>query len=650
MSVTYRQGATNPNIGGDGGYHNSDSVTLAGVQAGSVLVLFIAGGDSAGFIDRVYDNNGNTWTLISSKYYNRGQQIWIATNASAGSTTITATTPGLLLYSQNAMTVREYAGASLIAPIGGIASYADVEYVNRHSVSINTTLAGAMVVGFYAGNNGTSSFTPNGGMSNLITANQGDLTGSATANISAPTAGNLYTTDIQSSEFMQGLVYAIIINPPSPANTQRSLESGEDKQFIYKVYDPDGTFRGVWPDVTDEFKFSQALNTPGSTTTVQLGRSAQNTVEVREALTDELGTAYTDETGDPYTATSTTSSTIGPDTDVYEGLRVQVVAVYGFFEPLTDELGVPYTDENGEPYITSSGAPMGRVVFRGEINTYEAEYGSRESVTVELISHGVELTKGEVVKSGAATTVTYSSTALETTAKSVLDTNPGLMTYSADTIRPTGVVETLKFQLNTKLEALKMIYDQTPDGWYWYGNPADNCVYLRPYNTVPDHTFIRGLHISSLKVKRSKQDLRNKIYFLGKDSFYKLYSYPSAVADAGSLGVHRITDRRFTSDTSAKRFADKEVARYGRPIYSSTIEIPATTYDIESIKLGDMIAVRGFGNFVDTLLLPIVNINYAPKKISLDIGELMDRQSNIIADIKDDLVNEQYGNMPTTPS
>lgn len=647
MSVTYRQGAVNPNTGD---YTNSVSVTLPAVQAGSALILFIAGGDSAGFIDRVYDDNGNTWSLVSSKFYNRGQQIWFAANARAGTTTVTATTPGLELYSQNAITVREYAGASLTSPIGGIASYADVEYVNDHSIGITTTLGGAMVLGFYAGSNGLSTFSAGTGLSNLITANQGDFTGSVSADMPAPTALTNYMARIGSSEYMQGLVYAVIINPPNPANTQRALEAGEDKQFVYKVYEPDGTFKGVWPDVVDEFEFSQPINTPGAVTTVKLGRSAQNTIEIREELTDELNDPYEDENGEIYSATSITSSTVGPDTDVFEGLHVQVVSVYGFFDELTDELGVPYTDEAGRAYVTSDGAPTGRVVFRGEINTYEAEYGTQESVSVELISHGVELTKGEVVKSGAATTVTYASTALETIARSVLDTNPGLMTYASDTILPTGVSETIKFQLNTKLEAIKTIYDQTPDGWYWYGNPADNCVYLRPYNTVPDHTFIRGKHISKLKVKRSKQDLRNKIYFQGQDTFYKLYTYPGVVADAGSLGVHRITDRRFNTDASARRYADKEVSRYGRPIYSSTIEIPASTYDIESIKLGDTVAIRGFGNFVDTLLLPVVNFNYNPRKISLDIGELMDRQSNIIADINESLQNEQYENIPTTPS
>lgn len=78
-----------------------------------------------------------------------------------------------------------------------------------------------------------------------------------------------------------------------PSAIAKPLDSGK-KKYIYKVYDREGVYIGVWRDVRDDLEFTQQINTPGTTTTVILNRSAQNTVERRVLWTDHLGRTYTD--------------------------------------------------------------------------------------------------------------------------------------------------------------------------------------------------------------------------------------------------------------------------------------------------------------------------------------------------------------------
>lgn len=440
--------------------------------------------------------------------------------------------------------------------------------------------------------------------------------------------------------------------PPPPVNWE-DLGVENTKEYVAKVYSKTGQFMRVLTDITDDLTFSQQILTPGTTTTIRLARSAENTIELREPLTDQAGVGYADQTNDPYVVTSTTANTVGPDTDIEIGLGVDIFAHYGGYEPLVNEKGEPYVDQDGDPYIVSTGAPMGRRVFSGKIMKYRAHYGDTEYVEATLISHGVELTKGELIKSGAATTVTYPSTEIATIAKSVLDTNPGRIGYTTGSIDTTGVTPTMKFELNTKLEGIKSLYSQTPDGYFWYVDVGENLLYIKKRNTVADHIFVKGKHLADIDIEKSAEDLRNKVYFVGGDpgsgTLFKVYTDTAAIADS-ELGVHRITDRRFTLTASAQRYASKVMSEYGRPIWTSTITIPSSVYDIESIKLGQMVGFRNFGNFVDTQLLQIVGYNYTSTLITLTLGTLQEGMAEIIADLDEGLSNEQYQQLPTTPS
>lgn len=439
--------------------------------------------------------------------------------------------------------------------------------------------------------------------------------------------------------------------PPPPPTDWEAIGKEDEKVYVYKVYKSDGTFIGIWTDVRDDLMFTRKINTPGTTTTVRLSRSPNTTKEVRASLTTEAGEPITAEDGERLTVTYETNNSVGEGTDVDINYKVDVYVHYGEFERLVSEAGESLTTEEADYLLAASGAPSGVRVFSGTILDYQSTYGEQTGVTVTLASHGLALSN-ELVRSGEITTVNYSSQALQTTLKSVLDTNPQVMTYSTDSIATPGISAAFKFELTTKLEAIERIHEQTPDGWYWSGDVADNFVYLQPTATTAHHIFKKGYHVKELDLTRSKEQLINRVYFIGGEvggvPVFKKYEDAASIAQWG-VGLHRIVDRRFTDPAAMERKAMKLINRFKNPIYTTPITISSARYDLESIKEGQLIGFANYGNFVDELLLQIVSLSYSPTAVQLEVGDVLQAQHERIEEISDELQGEQYQNLPTAP-
>lgn len=444
--------------------------------------------------------------------------------------------------------------------------------------------------------------------------------------------------------------------PPPPPTDWEAIGKEDEKVFIYKVYSPDGQFMSVWTDVKDDPQYTQQLNTPGTTMTVQLARSPNTTKEVRANLITEDGDPILTEEGQRLAVTYETNNNVGIDTDVDLNLNVDVYVHYGEYGYLLNQDGEPITTEDGEKLLVASGAPMGVRVFSGFVLDYESIYGEETGVTVTLASHGYELSH-ELIRNGETVNVNYSAQDHAAVIKSILDTNPGRMTYDGESIQSTGQNVSAKFQLNTKLEGIKSVFEQTPDGWYWFGNPADNLVYLRQRSATPRHTFIKGKHIKSMRLKRTMEGLTNRVYFVGGEkvegnpatTLFKKYQDTDSQAQ-WRVGLERITDRRYTLDSSAENRSTKLINSQSQPVFTTPVTISSARYDLESIKLGDMVGFANFGNFVDSVVLQIVALTYTPTAVTLELGAVLERQVDSVAEIESDLSNEQYQKIPDQPS
>jgi hypothetical protein len=388
--------------------------------------------------------------------------------------------------------------------------------------------------------------------------------------------------------------------------------------------------------------------------TVRLARSPNTTKELLDDLVMQTGEVLQTQDGYSLGATYETNNSVGAGTDVEINHNVDVYVHYGQFDNLVTQAGEFFITEDGEEIMATTGSPNGKRIFSGYILDYESLYGENNGVTVTLASNGAELSQA-LVRSGEEVVVSYPSQELATTMKVVLDTNPGKMTYSLGSIENTGVSAAMKFLLNSKLEAIESIFGQTPDGFYWFGNVATNELVMKQKSAQPDHTFKLGHHIKSMALKRSQEQLRNLVYFVGaidsgtNKSILKKYE-DTLSSTAWRVGLHRITDRRYSVAANMQRRASKEMGSYKEPVYTTTVTISSARYDIELIELGQTVAFANADNFLQDITLQIVSKSYKATEVTLELGALLDKQYEIIDDLSESLENEQYQTLPNAPA
>ncbi|MFI8696771.1 PKD domain-containing protein [Dietzia maris] len=127
--------------------------------------------------------------------------------------------------------------------------------------------------------------------------------------------------------------------PPPPPTDWSAVGKQDEKYYLYKVSKHDGTYVGVWVDVADNLEFTERINSPGTTTTVRLARSANTTREVRANLLTQGGDYLTTEDGARLVSVYETPNTVGEGTDVELNYNVDIYVHYGEFARLVTQLG-----------------------------------------------------------------------------------------------------------------------------------------------------------------------------------------------------------------------------------------------------------------------------------------------------------------------
>ena len=191
--------------------------------------------------------------------------------------------------------------------------------------------------------------------------------------------------------FVRSIGGTIVMGGSVRAILVQDAEALQSKTFLYKVYDPDGTFVEAWRDVISEPSFTHEINSAGSTMTVELARNSDSLGQVVSPLLTEDGQPIQTEDGQTLLATTTTRNQIGDDSSVNYNNRVDIVVFYGRVEPLYTEDMQPILTEDGEPLLAGIGAPNGRKIFSGFISDINSRYGGTETTTVQLTSFGYDL-------------------------------------------------------------------------------------------------------------------------------------------------------------------------------------------------------------------------------------------------------------------
>lgn len=427
------------------------------------------------------------------------------------------------------------------------------------------------------------------------------------------------------------------------------------KKFIYKVYDENGNFLEVWREVISDLSYTTEINSLGSTINIELARTSDS-FEVRAShLQTENDLDILTEDDDVLLATTESANQVGEGSSIQHNNRVDVYVYYGFLEPLLTHNNEVISTHDNDPILASIGAPKGRRVFSGFISEINTRYGSSDTVQVQVTSYGWDLDQFPLTSSGGDTTVSFLSQDPSTIARNVLDkfvtdsASYGTYTKKGEILN-TGTSVSYTFRANTYADALGKIIELMPSNWFYYVDLGTNEVIFKQKESTPKHLFFLKKHISSLDLKSSILNVVNRVVFTGGGD-------PSLFIDRSEIPAPRtrrtlsnLSDNRVTLLASANIITQSKLGEGNKIQYRTTVEILDRVYDIESIKLGDMIGFRNFNNFIDELVMQVVGINYSPDKVQLQLETKPLTVNKRLEDIRRNLTVQENQNVPDSPS
>ena len=258
----------------------------------------------------------------------------------------------------------------------------------------------------------------------------------------------------------------------------------------------------------------------------------------------------------------------------------------------------------------------------------------------------------------------------------------GSVNYSGSTIDMTGTAVSYTFNVNTTLEAINKCVELAPKNWYWYLDYGTNLVNFHQKNEDPDHTFTLDKDIIDAKFEKRIEDIVNTVYFTGGDTgggtnLFKKYVVEESVNKYG-IKAMKYSDQRVTLTNTADTIANAILEQKSYPELRVVLEILDSNnnqnmgYDIESIKVGDTVAVRNITQQVglstwdyarwdqsywdyniynlSSLTMQVIKLTYKENSIVLEASTIPTDVNKRIEDINRNLEVLQTLNNPTTPT
>lgn len=268
-------------------------------------------------------------------------------------------------------------------------------------------------------------------------------------------------------------------------------------------------------------------------------------------------------------------------------------------------------------------------------------------------SYGSEI----IVSTGNLTTVSFANYDPTLMFREIIEnyvSQGGHINYGVGTTDLTGLSLPYTFNTATVLEGINACLSLSPYDWYWYVDLGTNVAYFKEKLTTATHRMINGRHLSQVDIVMTIQNVKNILYFTGGDlgtgtNFFSVYRNEASIAAFGPR-IGRKSDNRVVDQAAADAIGNSFINANKDESYETVIEVLDSTYDITLFKPGDTVGLYGFGNFIESLILQIVHLEYTPYSVKLTLGTLPMRATPAIEQVKRDVIALQTVANPTSPS
>lgn len=175
--------------------------------------------------------------------------------------------------------------------------------------------------------------------------------------------------------------------------------------------------------------------------------------------------------------------------------------------------------------------------------------------------------------------------------------------------------------VDTGKSMVEAILGLSPTG-YWFDISPNGTYSLKAPPSVTEHVFALGREFTKFELDESLSEIANDILFVGAD-----------IGDNGGKLALRTTDKNsiFAYKMGLSIESNGNVSRYDsaqllstsalstKPRWTTSLTIPATLYNIETINIGDLVKVVNANN--DTLAegLQVSRIDYSPASITMSL-------------------------------
>lgn len=229
----------------------------------------------------------------------------------------------------------------------------------------------------------------------------------------------------------------------------------------------------------------------------------------------------------------------------------------------------------------------------------------------------------------------------------------GLLNYVTGSVDATGLSLTATFNTETILDALKKCLSLAPNGFYFYTDLATDTIYFKNTPATATYKLIKGRHLNKLNLTFSIENVKNDLLFSGAETagtnLYAEYDDETSRANYG-IRLERKSDNRVSVQATADAIGNSFISENKDEYYETTITVLDRTMDVTLFRPGETVGLRGFGTFVDGLMLQIVHVEYQGDFANLTVGNLPKRFSTEYEKTIRGLLAQQTVANPSAPS